>query len=367
MGGANWLGLHAWRRAAGAHWTERARLLWPVRVTAAANVFLLPILLMLAEAWRFPDLQHWELQNGLAACAGALLACYPLDRVLYPQLTFRSWLHQALVGWGLRFGLLLAVIIAGRLMPVDLGGRTVVVAGGYLLFHAAIQLGLLLKCLRWFQFLAPAGERLQRITRETSIRMGCPARAVWELGGAAAVAFAFPTTRELVVSSRVLELCDDDDVAAICAHEIAHLTESKGALVGRWLSSLILFPLIFLNPATRLGAFGIFVPFLVMIALAHFTKWFAQRLEKRADAAALKQQANEGVYARALEKLYRENLLPAVNINNRQTHPHLYDRMVAAGLTPDFARPRRPARVTLPGLLAYLTLGFLFAVVVLRG
>ena len=54
-------------------------------------------------------------------------------------------------------------------------------------------------------------------------------------------------------------------------------------------------------------------------------------MEKRADQLALNEQVQEGVYARALEKLYRENKIPAVNVNDKQTHPHLYDRMVAAG------------------------------------
>jgi hypothetical protein len=72
-------------------------------------------------------------------------------------------------------------------------------------------------------------------------------------------------------------------------------------------------------------------------------------MEKRADEFAVKEQLNDGIYARALEKLYKENLSPAVNVNNRQTHPHLYDRMIAAGITPDFQRPARPKRLTLIG------------------
>ncbi|MBK9138470.1 MAG: hypothetical protein IPM17_06865 [Verrucomicrobia bacterium] len=35
---ANWLALRPWRRSAGEHWTERARLLWPARVGVVWNV-----------------------------------------------------------------------------------------------------------------------------------------------------------------------------------------------------------------------------------------------------------------------------------------------------------------------------------------
>jgi hypothetical protein len=36
--------------------------------------------------------------------------------------------------------------------------------------------------------------------------------------------------------------------------------------------------------------------------------------------------------------------MPAVMPTKRLPHPHLYDRMVVAGVTPDFPRPDRPAR-----------------------
>jgi hypothetical protein len=52
---ANWAGLISWRRAAKAHWTERARLLWPVRFTAGINVFLIPVILNQAHWFFFPE------------------------------------------------------------------------------------------------------------------------------------------------------------------------------------------------------------------------------------------------------------------------------------------------------------------------
>ena len=46
----------------------------------------------------------------------------------------------------------------------------------------------------------------------------------------------------------------------------------------------------------------------------------------------------------ALAKLYQANDMPAVMPKKRLPHPHLYDRMVVAGVTPDFPRPDRPAQ-----------------------
>ena len=73
---------------------------------------------------------------------------------------------------------------------------------------------------------------------------------------------------------------------------------------------------------------------------------------------------NDGAYARALEKIYRENQLPAVNVNNRQSHPHLYDRLLAAGVIPDYARPARPKGLTWIGriyVIMAIVLGLLLA------
>jgi hypothetical protein len=80
-------------------------------------------------------------------------------------------------------------------------------------------------------------------------------------------------------------------------------------------------------------------------------------MEKRADQIAADKQLQEGVYARALEKLYRENQIPAVNVNDRQTHPHLYDRMLAAGITPDYPRPAKPQRFTVMGWALLIIFG----------
>ena len=65
-------------------------------------------------------------------------------------------------------------------------------------------------------------------------------------------------------------------------------------------------------------------------------------MDRRADSEAILRQTDEGNYARALEKLYRINLIPAVMPARGQIHPHLYDRMLAAGVTPDFPRPKPP-------------------------
>ena len=44
---------------------------------------------------------------------------------------------------------------------------------------------------------------------------------------------------------------------------------------------------------------------------------------------------------RSMIKLHEANAAPAV-MSGKQTHPHLYDRLLAAGIQPDFPRPDPP-------------------------
>ena len=69
-----------------------------------------------------------------------------------------------------------------------------------------------------------------------------------------------------------------------------------------------------------------------------------RRMEVRADVFGSWLHEEKGIYARALAKLCEANEMPAVMHHKRLPHPHLYDRMLVAGITPDFPRPNRPAR-----------------------
>jgi hypothetical protein len=70
---------------------------------------------------------------------------------------------------------------------------------------------------------------------------------------------------------------------------------------------------------------------------------FSRRLEQRADRVEIEAIADAGAYALSLTKLHQANCAPAVT-PGRQTHPHLYDRLLAGGVSPDFPRPMAPSR-----------------------
>jgi Zn-dependent protease with chaperone function len=365
----NAIGLGSWRRSVRAHWTERARLLWPVRATAGLCTFLLPVFFLLLHEYWEPLSGSMMFAVGLAGFLGALLGGYPMQREMFPGLNFQRWVHQVVAVWGILFSVWILFFTAMIFMPAHAGWGMVLVAGGYLGFHVLMQWGLFRWFLRRIKFLRPAAQRLQAIVAGAAARMNVKVRATWQLSGVLANALALPITRELVFTDRLLDVCSDEEIAAICAHELAHLTESKRVLVGRLLGSLVVFPLVFNNPVLQsLGIAGVGGLFLGMWLIQKAARRLSLRMEKRADAMAFQEQAKEGVYARALEQLYRANQMPAVNAKNKQTHPHLYDRLVAAGVAPDYPRPAKPRRMTWVGwVVALACLVVLLAAWVHRG
>ena len=311
----------------------------------------------------WPETAGWWLSNGLASLLGAVLGTFSFDHEVSPELRFRGWLVEVGIAWCIGSGFGFALIAAIILMPGEFGWATVGVSGVYLVFHFAIQWGLVLKCLRVIGLLTPASSELRELVERMCARTGTPRpRYIWVSQGPPAQAYAFSTTGEMIFSQSLLDICPEEEVSAICAHELGHLRESRSALACRLLGSLTLFPLLFIKPFAEVSTYGIMVPFLSVYALSQFTRWFSLRMEKQADQKACAEVENDGVYARALERLYRENQMPAVNTSDHQTHPHLYDRVVAGGITPDYPRPRKPRRITWVGAAHLVVLGLLVGI-----
>jgi Zn-dependent protease with chaperone function len=151
---------------------------------------------------------------------------------------------------------------------------------------------------------------------------------------------ALPLSGALLVSREALDMLDDRELAALCAHELGHLSESRAAAVTRLLSLPVLLGLGAIRPiAQTLGwPAALLLPSLLLLVTVTFQR-FWRRLEQRSDEVAVRHEIQPGAFARALEKLYAFNLVPAVMHGKRTTHPHLYDRLLAAGITPSYARP----------------------------
>jgi Zn-dependent protease with chaperone function len=292
---------------------------------------------------------------------GALLGVYPLSREIHPEIRFMSWLHLVASSLLLLFGFWAVLFLGVVAMPENFGPLTWAIAGGVLLLLVAFLLGLGIRVMRWLRLLKPAPEPLNALVREMSQKMGVPVRSTWVLSTHLSNAVALPMTRQLIFTDKLLSTHPDDEIKAICAHELGHLNEPRKVVFVRALVALALFPLVFINPMNSLpgvdnGFLLILIPVLILLLVGMRV---SRRMEKRADKIAIESEhIKPEVYARALECIYQTNQTPAVMPRrSNKIHPDLYDRMLAAGVTPDFPKPA-PAK----GLswLSYLVLAGFF-------
>lgn len=333
------MALARWRRVRNSHWTERARLLFPVRVAAVGNLWLIPANLVFAQLLLFPDeLPHWLLL-GLAGWLGALAGAWGFDREVFPEIALKDWLHEALAGSLLRLSGWFLLLGAVALMPVEVGWPMAGVTALYVTAQFVLAWRFV-PLLRMMKLIVPAPPRLHDLVAKVSARMNVRVSRTWMIRGAAANAFALPFGRELLFNERLLDLLSDEELEAVCAHELGHLTESRTSLGIRIIGSLPLLPWIYLTPLIHsFGLLGIIIPSIAMLGLLRGFHAISRRLELRADTVAHSQENHSGIYALALEKIHEANQIPAVLPERKTTHPHLYDRLIAAGVTPSYPRP----------------------------
>ncbi len=360
------LALRPWRKSVGQHWTQRANLLFPARVTAGLCLLLLPVEVAMAIQLyaRQAGIVHSGGTSGfllMIACAfaGAYLANLSFVRVVYPEMHFRQLLHIAFASLLLRGGTIILLGATLFFLPPNFGPLTWLEAGTTLGILLAMQYGLGRQVLVWLRLLKPADDQVQTMVAEIAARMNITVTNVWISATAHANACAMPVTREIIFTKGLLQGLTADQTAAICAHELGHLSESRAVRVSRQIGALAFFPLVFMHPVAHLIHNGFLYPvgymFLAVGASLLFTR-LGRRMEIRADSIAAAQQTQAAIYARALERIYQLNQMPAVMGRRKRVHPDLYDRMTAAGLTPDYAKPRPPSRHTVWNLL--LSVGF---------
>jgi Zn-dependent protease with chaperone function len=339
----NYLGTWRWRRSGPIHWAERARLLYPVRVAASLNLILISGFSILI-AYNLLDSFQSALWGGAASLVGGILGCYPLDHRIMPELTFRSWLGHVCFGWGIRILFFGPLLLAIAFMPPTWNWKLLWIVIPFTLWHVWFATGGLIQLLRWARLLKLFSPTDADMLEDSFAKAQLRPRRVLLLSSPFAMAYAFPFRKELVFSQGLLDRCDRAELNAISLHELAHLSEDRQMLAKRLLISFIFYPFIFIRPVLRSwdlwGLAAIYFFFLLFIILA---RRVGRKGEVRADHIAATHELNEGTYARALEKVYEVNQMPAVMRGKRLTHPHLYDRMLAAGVTPDFPRPNPPA------------------------
>jgi Zn-dependent protease with chaperone function len=361
--------LRGWRRAQDKHWVERARLAWPGRRVGVLSFFILmPLLLTYGGFLGKPP----GLMPALVVTALVLLVCYV--GTLQTRIAWENRISPAVPltpragrgAWVLRTSVF-SVLIATTMLLVALisktGDRTAwaIIVGGIMTIAAYLSWGWA-RVLRSLGVLRPASARLQaiveRLVRQSNAR---PVR-VEEAALPMANALAFPIDRRIAVTDSALAILSDDELAAVCAHELAHLSEPTWVRAIRMSATLVVGTMIAMPAALLVlsrGAAGqhdggraplrfllitfAYLAFCVIFLIFH--RRLYRRMEVRADAMGKELEPAPGVYATALEKLYATNLVPVVIGSRRQRYPELYDRLMSAGAQPDYPRPAAPPRV----------------------
>jgi Zn-dependent protease with chaperone function len=363
----NWLALIPWRRAKDRHWTERARVYHPVRVAAASNLFILPAVLTMTDLLIRPDESPYWALTVLVTAVGAIAGTIPMDREVFPRIPLCDLFRQVAVSWLLRFSFWFVFLAATALMPDEFNQKSVLIAAAVLTLCIVWNRDGWIRVGRKIGLFLPPPERLQNIVKGTAARMDVSFREIWLMRISLAQAFAMPSSRRLLFSERLLQLLSDGEIAAVCAHELAHLTEPRKDYYKRCVSWLVFLPWVFFKPMVHaFGVFGFFLLLLITTSAPILYRRLSHKLETRADRMAQSNELDAGNYARALALLYEDSLVPAVLAKERATHPHLYDRLLAAGVSPDFPRPTPAHSMAWHGILFSGALGLLAMILIMR-
>lgn len=335
----------------GLPWSERTRLTYPAQVLATSMpiwcALFLPILYR-AMATRSGVVGIIWL--GLMVAASAYLGGTLAAARLHERTTVRprGWFEQA------RGQLLFIVILAPHLPVILLMAYTV---GPRWNAQSIAWASLGLVCLiatvpysglplAWLLGASrPPGPKLIALVESVAVRVGVRPKGVHVVKLPMANAFALPFSGHIALTSQLIDEFEDDELAGIVAHELGHLGQGRSFLLTllvshfAWLTFGLGGPLIH-----SLGFWGWHGMLLASIAVLALAACARRRGEVRADSVARNAVADgDPAYARALEKLHRSSAIPAV-MWGCSVHPHLYDRLEAAGVTPDFERPAPPRR-----------------------
>jgi len=354
------------------HWTERARQLLPVRgilmfcgwiLIAEYAVFSFAVVGVLSPVSR----ELYGLVVLLSAFLVVSFCWWRFERRWRGDwLTLGSALKGRLTFLLVFLPWLPVVVMMAVLVPASVGPRlwTTISVGVPLMLAMTMGGGFYLA--RLVGLVKPAPERLRLLVEQAAASGGVQLRGTYVLATPMVNAVALPFLRVVGFTERAVEILDDAEVLAIAHHEIGHLAEPDAVKLGRLRALFLFVVLACWRPIFHYFGwwgllFGVLVGFLINKRVVVVSRRGEAAADEHAHTHAEADAHSDGDYARALEHIHAANLLPAVMRGKRHIHPHLYDRMLAAGVTPDFERPEPPPRRT---RLALVSLAVVVVVVV---
>jgi Zn-dependent protease with chaperone function len=370
------LGLHVVsgplrRLPAGCHWSERARQAMPVRVTLGLCAWITLAVLSVLAWWAGGSLSYvppmgMSVVIGFTALAGAIS--------VHPRFARDVGRARGALEIARDDGVLLLLSIPHLALALVLAWSVrapfelwdVAVVAFLALFFAAIAAGGALELLAWLRLTQPPSPKLRSAVEHAARALGVPVPQIVVLRWDVVNAFAFPLGGRLAFSARCAEGLSDEALVAVSAHELGHLSEPLAVRLLRGAMLFAFLPLVGIVACVdRWGVTGVLPPLGGMVVVLLLFRIVAARMERRADELAHAACPPE-TYARALERIYALNSVPAV-MPGKGVHPHLYDRMLSAGVTPDFPRPAPPPKARGRVALAVALLFFVPAATLLAG
>lgn len=235
--------------------------------------------------------------------------------------------------------ILLACLVATFLQTPSVSAVVVLpLFGGFVVWYA---LGGGVQVLRLIGWARPLDRVREDSLRElASIPSDVP---LYELRSRSANAFAFPSKRVILATTECLAVLDDPQLASVLKHELGHLHETRRLRVVRPAAGFF-FSMLIAVASLAIQAWGFLIGLYSILAAMIVVVLVSRRLlrdtEKHADEHG--KEGDPHTYAIALERIYEANGIPAVMRDKGGLHGHLYDRLLALGVTPSYPRPLPP-------------------------
>lgn len=373
---ANAFLLRPYQAAKDSFWTEQARLLYPARKIKGSLLYGFLIMGAAAGATYsgpFSFLSPRIFSLILFAAIFFSLRYLQLNQeyfLLNPEkksegkIPFNFFVPHLISGI-----YLLSVLDFSLFLPEDWSRGTFLLLLGGTAYFLVWSLFGRIYVMKFLGLLSEAPEKLSRAMQKASQKVGVTPRRVFVLKGFSANAMALPQLQWVLFTQKAVEDLSEEEIYAIGLHELGHLKEPFYLWGTRLLPQLFLLPVIAFRPLSALANMSqiqfIFYALLAsLVGRMLLSIFFSHKMEVRADAVGKEHQEEEGDYARALEKIYRLNLMPAFTGKRGGSHPDLYHRLIHAGITPAYPKPLPPPKkryhralllfLLLPALLLFL-------------
>jgi Zn-dependent protease with chaperone function len=325
------------------HWTRRARYVHAARSALLVAGLVVPAaILMLSMFTVGPPAR---VPGWLLGGAGVVVATLA---IAWQSWRFEQEIGQPMPGWSkflkgycIRVGPGAAVFLLAVTAPEQPADPQMAVWLGM-----AIGIGLALRyqleLLCRLGLGRQAGESITAMVERAAQPVGVETPQAFIVDHHQPNAFAFPWTGKVAFTGRAVEELSAEELESVALHELGHMAETPSASAVRQATHFVWVPVVLAKPILlTYGSIGILALIVIFIGLLVAVRWFARTMEARSDAHVAEHDGS-APYGRALEKVYRIGLIPAVL--HRPSHGQLQERLEKAGLASDFDPPAPPPR-----------------------